>query len=593
MAVRNEHVAQWVKEQAEWLKPDQVIWCDGSEAEFVRICQQLEGEQRFIRLDEKEFPNSFWCRSNPNDVARVEGRTFICSKSKDDSGPTNNWHEPVDMLNKLKTSMAGCMQGRSMYVIPYLMGPAGSPFSKVGIEVTDSAYVVANMHIMARTGDTAMQALGEASSEFVKGVHSVGTLDPEQRYIAHFPEDRSIISFNSDYGGNALLGKKCFALRIASVKARDEGWLAEHMLILGITNPAGKKHYVCAAFPSACGKTNLAMLIPPEQYAKAGWKIETVGDDIAWLNVGADGRLYAINPEAGFFGVAPGTSPKTNPNALATLKKGKCIFTNTGLDLDRLVPWWEGLSKDPPEHMRDWLGRQWGPDLNEPAAHPNSRFTVPAKQCPSIDPAWESPAGVPISAIIFGGRRATGVPLVYQSLNWQHGVYVGLTMASETTAAAAGAVGKLRRDPMAMLPFIGYHAGDYARHWLSFGKQANLKLPQIFHVNWFRLNEHGKFLWPGFGDNLRVLEWILNRVDEKVAATESPLGWLPKTGDLNLEGLNIETKQYAELFKIDSQDWVEDLKSQREFFDKIGSKLPAEINSEAAALQKRLGLEKV
>ncbi len=588
MACENEYVNVWVRETAAKLQPDRIVWINGGDRESKEINDRLVQEGTFTRLNQKLFPNSFWSLSDPNDVARVEDRTFICSRSKDDAGPTNNWADPVEMYRELESIMLGCMKGRTMYVVPYLMGPAGSPYAKVGFELTDSLYVIANMRIMARIGDTALQALEVNSTSFVKGVHSIGTLDEEERYICHFPEDNTIISFNSNYGGNALQGKKCFALRIASSIARKEGWLAEHMLILGIENPAGMKKYFCAAFPSACGKTNLAMLVPPESYRKAGWKITTVGDDIAWLNFGPDGRLYAINPEAGFFGVAPGTSEKTNPNALASAK-ANTIFTNTALDLDTMTPWWEGLG-EPPQRAKDWLDRDWNPSMTSKAAHPNSRFTAPAAQCPCIDQRWEDPAGVPISAIIFGGRRSKAVPLVYETRDWAHGVFTGITMASKTTAAAAGQVGLLRRDPMAMLPFIGYHAGDYFRHWLEMGRKGGESMPKIFHVNWFRQNDNGDFLWPGFGENMRVLEWIYQRDDNSVPADESPIGLLPSTKDINFGGLDISPEAQAQLLGIQSAEWREEVESQRKFLESIGHKLPAEIWEQHHRLKRALGL---
>jgi phosphoenolpyruvate carboxykinase (GTP) len=588
MSSQNSHVNQWVSEVAQELKPARVQWIDGSDAEHRAICEQLVQDGTFVPLNENEFPASFWCRSDPNDVARVEERTFICSRTPEECGPTNNWCDPAEMRRKLASLMRGCMIDRTMYVVPYLMGPDGSPYSKVGFELTDSPYVVANMRIMARVGKTALKNLRSDDRGFVRGVHSIGTLNAEERYITHFPEDNAIISFNSNYGGNALQGKKCFALRIASTIARREGWLAEHMLILGITNPQGEQRYVCAAFPSACGKTNLAMLVPPESYAKAGWKVTTVGDDIAWLNFGPDGRLYAINPEYGFFGVAPGTSLKTNPTAMNTIRKGHTIFTNTALDLDAMTPWWEGLS-DPPKRIRDWLGQEWSAAAGRKAAHANSRFTTPASQCPSIDPNWQSPHGVPISAIIFGGRRARSAPLVYQSFSWQHGTFVGVTVASETTAAAAGAVGQLRRDPMAMLPFIGYHAGDYFRHWLEMGARGGSKMPAIFHVNWFRKKDD-KYLWPGFGENLRVLEWMLQRVKGRVDGVRTPLGIQPGNGELNLAGLPDAEKNIDELLAVRGEEWKEDIASQRQFFEKIGPKLPKELWLEHTALKERLGI---
>ncbi len=587
----NTHVLKWVDEVASRLKPDRIIWVNGSETEFQANCEELVREGVFVPLNQKEFPNSFWSRSHPSDVARVEERTFICSREKADAGPTNNWSDPKEMYAKLDKIMSGCMRGRNMYVVPYLMGPDGSPYAKVGFELTDSLYVVANMRIMARIGEVALKNLGAHSTDFVRGVHSKGVIDAENRFVCHFPEDNTIISFNSDYGGNALQGKKCFALRIASALARKEGWLAEHMLILGITDPKGEKHYICAAFPSACGKTNLAMLIPPDSYRKSGWKIETVGDDIAWLNFGPDGRLYAINPENGFFGVAPGTSEKTNPNAMATIRRGHTIFTNTALDLDQKVPWWEGMGPAP-ERVRDWLGNDWEPELGTKAAHPNSRFTTPAKQCPSIDPDWESPNGVPISAIIFGGRRAKVAPLVYESRNWQHGTFVGVTMASEMTAAAAGKIGELRRDPMAMRPFIGYNVGDYFQHWLDIGTRPGAKLPKIFRVNWFRKDDQGKFLWPGFGDNMRVLEWILGRVTGSAKAVETPIGFVPQINDLNLEGLDLPGKVAAELLKVDPAEWCVEIEQQPEVLRSYGDRVPRAIWDEHDALKHRLALAK-
>jgi len=587
MKCTNQNVKAWVDEIAKRLEPSEIVWIDGSEEENQRLCQGLVAEGTFTKLNEAEYPNSYWGVSNPNDVARVEDKTFICARSEEDAGPTNNWVDPQEMYGRLEKLMAGCMKGRTMYVVPYLMGPDGSPFSKVGFELTDSPYVVVNMRIMARIGETAMKNLKDDSNDFVKGIHSVGELNPDNRYICHFPEDNTIISFNSNYGGNALQGKKCFALRIASVLARKQGWMAEHMLILGITNPKGEKHYVCAAFPSACGKTNLAMLVPPESYAKAGWKVETVGDDIAWLNFGSDGRLYAINPEAGFFGVAPGTSDKTNPNAMATLRKGNTIFTNTALDLDTMTPWWEGLPNSP-KRAKDWKGNDWTPESKEKPAHPNSRFTTPARQCPSISSEWESPNGVPISAIIFGGRRAKLAPLVYEARNWQHGTYIGVTMASERTAAAAGKVGELARDPMAMRPFIGYHAGDYFRHWLSMGKQGGTKMPKIFHVNWFRQDDEGKFLWPGFGENMRVLEWVLGRVEGKAGAVDAAIGFMPQSKDLNLDGLNLNPQQTQKLFSVNAADWSQEINSQEDFLSSIGPKLPKEMIEELEQLRARI-----
>ncbi len=588
MNCNNKRVTDWIEEVVNNLGPDKVVWIDGSEQERDRINDELVSDGTFEALNPSQYPASFWCVSDPQDVARVEDRTFICSRTQDEAGPTNNWMAPEKMYQRLHDLMQGCMHGRKMYVVPYLMGPDGSPFSKVGFELTDSLYVVANMRIMARIGAVALKNLKPDSNDFVRGIHSIGELDPENRYICHFPEDNTIVSFNSNYGGNALQGKKCFALRIASCQARREGWLAEHMLILGITNPKGKKHYICGAFPSACGKTNLAMLIPPKSYLEAGWKVETIGDDIAWLNFGSDGRLYAINPEAGFFGVAPGTSYKTNPNAMETIK-ANTIFTNTALDLDNMTPWWEGMG-EPPQRAKDWLGKEWTPQSKSKAAHPNSRFTAPARQCPSMAKEWESPQGVPISAIIFGGRRARTAPLVYQAMNWQHGTFIGISMASETTAAATGSIGTLRRDPMAMLPFIGYHAGDYFRHWVEMGKRAGAQMPQIFHVNWFRADSAGKFLWPGFGENMRVLEWILGRIEGSAEAESTALGYLPRPSDLNAKGLDITPSALSELLKVEKEEWKDELMSQEEFFHSIGPKMPREIWGEHHALRARLGL---
>jgi phosphoenolpyruvate carboxykinase (GTP) len=586
MTCQNKNVLNWIDSVAKRLQPERIVWINGSAEEGREISDRLVSDGTFIPLNEKKYPNCFLARSNPNDVARVEDRTYICSRSKDDAGPTNNWRAPAEMYATLNELMAGCMKGRTMYVVPYLMGPDGSPFARMGFELTDSLYVVANMRIMARVGDVALKNLADHSNAFVRGVHSIGALDPENRYICHFPEDNTIISFNSNYGGNALQGKKCFALRIASTIARQEGWMAEHMLILGITNPQGEKHYVCGAFPSACGKTNLAMLIPPQSYLEAGWKVETIGDDIAWLNFGSDGRLYAINPEAGFFGVAPGTSAKTNPNALGTIQ-ANTIFTNVALNNDDMTPWWEGLS-EPPSNVTDWLGKPWTPASGQKAAHANSRFTAPARQCPSIAPEWEAPEGVPISAIIFGGRRSKGAPLVYEAYNWQHGTFIGATMASNTTAAAAGKVGELRRDPMAMLPFIGYHAADYFRHWLAMGMRGGSKMPRIYHVNWFRTSDQGEFLWPGFGDNMRVLEWIHRRASGAVEAIDTPLGRQPRTDDLNLAGLTLAPAAIKELMSVKREEWLDDLDSQYQFLSSLGPKLPAEIWAEHEYLKKRL-----
>ena len=587
MTCTNKHVLEWVKEVEAKLKPDTIRWIDGSDAENEELCSMLVEQGVFTKLDDTQYPNSYWARSAQNDVARVEDRTFICSENESDAGPTNYWRKPSEMYQQLDEMMAGCMKGRTMYVVPYLMGPDGSPFSKVGFELTDSPYVVANMRIMARIGATALKNLKDDATDFVRGVHSKGEIDPEKRYICHFPEDNTIISFNSDYGGNALQGKKCFALRIASAQARKEGWMAEHMLILGITNPQGEKHYICAAFPSACGKTNLAMLIPPKKYVDAGWKVETVGDDIAWLNFGEDGRLYAINPENGFFGVAPGTSKKTNPNALATLQKGNTIFTNTALDRENLMPWWDGLGEAPQE-LTDWKGGTWHKGDSAAPAHPNSRFTTPAGQCPSMASEWEAPNGVPISAIIFGGRRAKIAPLVYEAFDWEHGTYIGATMASEKTAAAAGTVGELRRDPMAMKPFIGYHVGDYFQHWIDMGKKQGAKLPQIFRVNWFRTNDEGKFIWPGFGENIRVLEWIIGRVAGTTDCRATPIGLQPRPEDLNITSCDISEETLSSLLNVDKEGWLKELPGQEEFLSTIGDKLPKELVGQHEKLKERL-----
>ena len=582
----NIHVKNWVEEVAKLTQPAEIVWCDGSEEERERLTKEAISTGEMIELNQEELPGCLYHRTAENDVARVEHLTFICTTEKDDAGPTNNWMEKTLAYAKLGTLFNGAMKGRTMYVIPYIMGPAFSSFSKVGIEVTDSIYVVLNMRIMTRMGKIAMDMLGD-SPNFVRGLHSKGTVDPEKRMICHFPEDNAIWSINSAYGGNVLLGKKCFALRIASYLGRKEGWMAEHMLILGIENPKGEIKYVTAAFPSACGKTNLAMMVPPESFAKEGYKVWTVGDDIAWLRIGEDGRLWAVNPEAGFFGVAPGTSMKSNPNALLTTKKNT-IFTNVALTENKTV-WWENMGVEAPDKLIDWKGNEWTPGCGTKAAHPNSRFTAPACQCPSISSEWENPAGVPISAMIFGGRRAKVAPLVYQSFSWNHGVFVGATMASETTAAATGAVGVVRRDPMAMLPFIGYNVGDYFAHWIEMGKKIP-NPPAIFNVNWFRTDDNGKFIWPGFGDNLRVILWILKRVAGEVDAVETPIGYLPKPEDIDLTGLddiNIDT--IKELLSIDKETWAQEVKEQKEFLSKF-DRLPAEIKDEYEALVKRLGL---